>query len=115
MWRSTTLTSSEGNGCTVNALGIKTPVNNINNMLVYPNPVTGSASTVRIELAQPSDVTLRVIDMPGRLLQEVTYNKLPSGKNEINLNTSNLSNGSYLVVGTLANGQSMTRTIVVTK
>jgi len=113
MWRSTTLTSASG--CAVNALGVNTPTNYINNMLVYPNPITSSASTVRIELSQPSGVTLRVIDMPGRLLQEATYTNLPSGKNELTLNTSNLSNGTYLVVGTLSNGENMTRSIVVAK
>jgi hypothetical protein len=116
MWRSTTLTSASPNGCSVNALGISTPTKTINNLLVYPNPVTtGSSSKVAIELSEPSTVTLRMIDMPGRLLQEVTYNNLPAGKNEMNLNTSNLSNGTYLVVGTLSNGQTMTRTIVIAK
>jgi hypothetical protein len=114
MWRSTTLTGASG--CTVNALGINTPKATVNNLLVYPNPVTGSgASRVRIDLSQPSDVTLRIIDMPGRLLQEVSYNNLASGKNELNLNTSNMSNGTYLVVATLTNGQTMTRTITVAK
>ena len=113
MWRSTSLIPGT---CTVNPLGVKTPQSTVNNLLVYPNPVTGAGtSKVRIELSQPSEVTLRIIDMPGRLLQEVSYNGLASGKNNLDLNTSNLSNGTYLVVATLTNGQSMTRTIVVAK
>jgi len=60
-------------------------------------------------------VTLRVIDMPGRLLQETTYHGLGAGTNDMSLNTSNLSNGTYIVVGSLSNGQTMTRTIVVAK
>lgn len=113
MWRSTTLIPS---GCSVNALGIKTPQSTVNNLLVYPNPVTGAGSSkVLIELSQPSDVTLRIIDMPGRLLQEASFKGLASGKNNLDLNTSDLSNGTYLVVATLANGQNMTRTITVAK
>jgi hypothetical protein len=116
MWRSTTLTSAAPGGCSVNALGINnTPKNTITNMLVYPNPVTMGSAKVAIDLEHSSDVTLRVIDMPGRLLQEVSYNNLASGKNELTLNTSNLANGTYLIVGTLSNGQMMTRTISVTK
>lgn len=116
MWRSTTLTSASPDGCNVNPLSINTPKTTVNGLMVYPNPVTGlGASRVRIDLSQPSDVTLRVIDMPGRLLQEVSYTGLASGKNELNLNTSNLSNGTYLVVATLTNGQTMTRTITVAK
>ena len=114
MWRSTSLIPG---GCTVNALGInKTPQSVVNNLLVYPNPVTGStASKVLIELSQPSDAILRIIDMPGRLLQEVSYHGLTSGKNNLELNTSDLTNGTYLVVATLTNGQTMTRTITVAK
>jgi hypothetical protein len=115
MWRCTTLTSASPDGCSVNALSVQNTTNTINNMLVYPNPVTNTASKVVIELSAPSDVNLRLIDMPGRLLQESTYSNLPTGKNELSLNTSNLSNGTYLVVGTLSNGQTMTRTIVVAK
>ena len=115
MWRSTTLTSASPDGCVVNALGINTPKNTINNMMVYPNPITSGNTKVSIEVSQPTEMTIRVIDMPGRMLQETTYSNLTSGKNELTLNTSNLSNGTYLVVGTLANGQTMTRTISVVK
>ncbi len=113
MWRCTTLTSA--GGCSVNALGIPTQKANLNNMLVYPNPVTNTTSKVVIELTEPSEITLRIVDMPGRLLQETSYPNMVSGKNELSLNTSSLSNGTYIVVGTLANGQTMTRTITVAK
>jgi hypothetical protein len=114
MWRCTTLT--ESNGCSVNPLGINnTPKTTINDLMVYPNPVTNAPSKVRIELSQPSDVNLRIIDMPGRLMMEGTYHNLASGTNELSLNTSNLANGTYLVVGTLSNGQTMVRTIVVAR
>ena len=116
MWRSTTLTSASPDGCVVNALGINTPPQNtINYMMVYPNPITSGTTKVSIEVSQPTDMMIRVIDMPGRLLQETSFSNLTTGKNELNLNTSNLSNGTYLVVGTLANGQTMTRTISVVK
>ena len=83
--------------------------------MVYPNPITSGTTKVAIEVSQPTDMTIRVIDMPGRLLQETSFSNLTLGKNELNLNTSNLSNGTYLVVGTLTNGQTMTRTISVVK
>ena len=114
MWRSTTLTSN--GGCQVNPLAVTNVASRtINGLMVYPNPVSNTSTKVRIELSDPSDVTLRVIDMPGRLLQETTYRSLSAGTNEMSLNTSNLSNGTYIVVGSLSNGQTMTRTIVVAK
>ena len=115
MWRCNTLTQSSPYGCNVYALGVTDPNTVVNDLMVYPNPVRGTDSKVRIELAKPSDVTLRIIDMPGRLLQEATYRNLGSGKNEVSLNTANLSNDTYLVVGMLPNGQNMVRTIVVAK
>jgi hypothetical protein len=113
MWRSTTLTSQ--GGCQVNALSVPDVKNNINNLMVYPNPMNTNAGKVRIELSDASDVTLRVIDMPGRILQQTTYSNLPQGKNDLSLNTSGLANGSYIVVATLPNGQIMTRSVVVAK
>jgi photosystem II stability/assembly factor-like uncharacterized protein len=116
MWRSTTLLSAAPNGCLVYPLGVdNTPKNVINNMMVYPNPVTAGSTKVLIDLETSSSVTLRVIDMPGRVLHEASYGNLGSGKNELILNTSNLANGTYLVVGTLSNGQTMTRAISVNK
>lgn len=116
MWRSTTLLQAAPNGCSLYPLSIdNTPKNVINDMMVYPNPVTRGTAKVVLDVDHSTTVTLRVIDMPGRMLEETTYNNLVNGKNELTLNTSNLANGTYLVVGTLSNGQTMTRAISVTK
>jgi hypothetical protein len=113
MWRSTTLTTASG--CSVDPLGISTATAEINNLLVYPNPVSGASGRVVIDLEKASPVTLRVIDMPGRLMTETSYSNLPAGRNELALNTSGLASGTYLVVSTLASGETMTRTFVVAK
>ena len=115
MWRSTTITSAQG--CSVYALGINDPkiVSQVSNMIVYPNPMGNNNGKVQLELSKASDATIRVIDMPGRILQEGSYHNLKEGKNELDLSTSNLANGTYLVVCTLTNGETFARTIVVSK
>ena len=114
LWRSTTLTSAQG--CAVYPLGINDPKNQpaIGDMLVYPNPMSADGK-VMLELNKQSDVTLRIIDMPGRVLKEVSYKNAKQGKNEYNLDIANLSNGSYLVVASMASGELITRTLVVAK
>lgn len=114
MWRCTTLTA--GQGCTVIPLGISetATTQTANNMLLYPNPMDGSGK-VKLELTESSDVTILVMDMPGRMLAETSYSHLNAGENLLDLNASSLSNGSYLVVARLANGQTYTRTLVVAR
>jgi hypothetical protein len=115
MWRCTTITGAQG-GCTVIPLGISEPADGqyTDRMLLYPNPMDGSGK-VMIELVQPSDMTLRVIDMTGRILQEASYSHLNEGRNILDLHTSSLANGSYLVIARLANGQSYNRTLVIAR
>ena len=114
LWRSTTLTTAHG--CAVNALGINDPKNqtNLTDMLLYPNPM-GATGKVMLELGKQSDVTLRIVDMPGRVLKEETIKNAKQGKNEYELDIANLSNGTYLVVVSMANGELLTRPLVVAK
>jgi len=115
MWRCTTITAEQAT-CTVVPLGISSPTEMAYNnaMLLYPNPMDDKGK-VMIELAEPSDVTLRVVDMTGRILQETLHSHLSEGANTLDLNTSSLSDGSYLVVARLSKGQTYTRTLVVAR
>jgi hypothetical protein len=115
MWRCTSITEAQAE-CPVIPLGITNNIDkpNSGNMTLYPNPMDG-AGHVMLELIQPSDVTLLVMDMMGRVLRQDIYKYLNDGKNIFNLNTSTLENGSYLVVARLTSGQTYTRTMVVAR
>lgn len=97
------------NGCTdtsacevVANVGLE--VNPLNNVNVYPNPVT---KTLTVDLANLQNVSVRVLDVNGR---EVYNNTLAS--NTANINAATWQNGVYFV--TLINGENK-RVIKVVK
>jgi hypothetical protein len=116
-WRCPSILESQA-GCTVDPvypLGtqqVEAPP--ADKMLIYPNPMDALGHVV-LELSESSDVSLRVMDMTGRVLYETAYSNLVSGKNTFELNTSALANGSYLVSARLSNGQLYTSTMVIAK
>jgi|GEM_PF-6191824 len=63
---------------------------------IFPNPVAGVARiTFSLKMAQP--VSIRLMDVNGKLVRVVTEKVFGEGTNEINWNTSDLNNGIYLV------------------
>ncbi len=97
------------NGCTdtsacevVANVGLE--VNPLNNVNVYPNPVT---KTLTVDLANLQNVSVRVLDVNGR---EVYNNTLAS--NTANISAATWQNGVYFV--TLINGENK-RVIKVVK
>ena len=63
-------------------------------MSVFPNPAQDLLN-VNLELAQSEDVTLRVFDLRGALLQESHYDMLSQGRLEVA--TDQLADGTYLI------------------
>ena len=115
MWRCTTITAEQAN-CTVVPLGINSPTEMVqsNNLQIYPNPMDDNGKAI-LELSESSAVTLQIIDMTGRVLQETLHDRQKEGTNTFDLNTSSLTDGSYLVVASLSNGQTLTRKLVVAR
>ena len=108
LWRSYTLTPA---GCNT-SVGISQPVNGVNDFKLYPNPAT-SFSTVEFTLTEPQQVTIQVHDITGRLVQ--TQQQFLFGNNQkVELNTSTLTAGTYLV--SVETGQGLkTKLLVVTE
>lgn len=114
MWRSTTLTTG---GCQVNALGIKDPKNNssIVDLLVYPNPTANNAKVVLNIDKAATNITIRIIDIPGKLVKELSYKNVDAGKTTFDLDLSNLSNGNYIVSTTINQSNTISKLLVVSK
>lgn len=97
--------------------GISTGVNDISNLdenvTVFPNPAIDNA-TLTIESTEVSVATVKVIDLVGKTLVNMTNVQISTGSTNIDLNTANLNAGVYLVEVTI-NGETSTQRLVVQK
>ncbi len=66
------------------------------NIKLYPNPTSGTA-TLSLILNNNGQVTVSVYDVQGREVLPSIKKQLESGEQNILLNTSTLSNGTYIV------------------
>lgn len=79
----------------------------------YPNPFRGT-TTIPYDLAMPSDVSLKVIDVLGRTVNETSVNAQLPGNHELVFDASSLSSGIY-VYRLEAGGMIASRRMVVLK
>lgn len=69
----------------------------LGNLIVSPNPFTGQLK-VAFELIGDAAITISIMDQTGRLVfSQVEGEVLLKGRQEVNLNTSNLSAGMYYI------------------
>ncbi len=64
------------------------------NFNVYPNPASATA-TFSFQIKQTESLVLAIIDLNGKVIIEEELGNLSIGKNEVQLNLSNLQNGIY--------------------
>lgn len=64
---------------------------------VFPNPAS-SQITVELEMAKTMETTLRIYDLKGSLVVEKKLSDLQTGKNQIQVNISELNTGIYQAV-----------------
>lgn len=118
MWRTVALTPS---GCNTTP-GLVSSVKEINKgkdggvtgLVVYPNPVQAS-SKVKIELETESEVTLRVMDLQGRLIRSTSTKNVPAGESDLSFDFSGLAAGNYLMTATVNNKRTTSRLFTVSK
>ncbi|MFT5778671.1 MAG: hypothetical protein ACI837_001627 [Crocinitomicaceae bacterium] len=79
-------------------------------LTVYPNPASAMV-TIRMNVQNESNVQLRLIDMSGKQISSVDYGTI-SVASQVDLNTSNLEAGVYLVELTV-NGERITKRLVI--
>lgn len=78
---------------------------------LFPNPARGHVN-LQFTLKKPRNVTVRIRDVMGRLVQERSKERLETGTHEILINTTGLDNGIYYT--SLKTGQEVTtRALVV--
>ncbi len=89
---------------TGNSLASITENKTLNNIKVYPNPAQ-EFTTLDFESLNSTDLTIRIIDTKGSQVQ-VLERGIFSGSNRIQLNTSSLEEGMYIIQ--LQDGNSFT-------
>lgn len=80
-----------------------------NAIRIYPNPVASSNANIRFEIAFTHTTTIQIMDLTGRMLQQQL---VPAGQTVVQIQTSNLQKGMYILKINTREGIS-TRSIVV--
>jgi hypothetical protein len=80
----------------------------------YPNPANNIAK-LKFSLNKPTDVSLVVLDMGGRIVYSTTEGNLATGAHELPINTANLAAGNYHCLIRTASGGSMGIEMTVVK
>jgi len=65
------------------------------NLQCTPNPLNGTPGHIRYNLPTAADVQLRIVDLDGRQVMQLTNEYQSSGDQSIDFNASNLPSGSY--------------------
>ncbi len=69
---------------------------NLNNVNIYPNPANGNV-TVTFNLMNQSDIQIDITDQIGRTIKILASQRMQSGKQKINFNTYDLTDGIYFI------------------
>ncbi len=88
-----------------------------NNLTFYgaaPNPAA-NATSIKIAIMKGTDVAVTVFDMSGKCLITQNFNHLQAGEQKLEINTSNLVNGSYLYLVKTSEGDGIASKLEVAK
>ena len=95
-----------------NEIGINAPVaENINDVRIYPNPAASYAN-IEMEIANATNVSIRVFDMSGKVVYTKSLDNLTEGIYTETINCQNMQKGVYLI-NVLTESQMMTSKLIV--
>lgn len=84
-----------------------------NNFFVYPNPISENGK-ILLKMKQINNVNFKIFNIKGQLVQTIYNGNVERGEKEILLNTSNLTNGIYLLKAQIDN-QNLVKKIIIMK
>lgn len=62
----------------------------------YPNPTEGNQTTIRYRLNEAADVNIKIYDLAGDFVDELTGPGFPQADNEVTWSLTNIQSGVYL-------------------
>ena len=68
----------------------------ISEISIYPNPLS-TEGNVAFELGSRSDVEFKVYDLQGKIINQVVWSNMNSGKHNMSFNVDKFPSGTYLV------------------
>ena len=77
---------------------------------IYPNPINGNVLTIALELKEASNTKVTVLSVAGQLLN-VTQEQLGKGKQQMEIELNNMTNGIYFAKVETTNGTEILRFI----
>jgi PKD repeat protein len=101
---------------TTNSLDLSVAINDltsISSVLVYPNPAQDIVHVI-LHIAVATDATINVVDMAGRAVLPASQMNLQAGKEDMQLQTTDLSAGMYMIQ-ILADGEQTTLPLLIAK
>lgn len=96
----------------VGAVGVMEQQDGIGSFDVYPNPAQDN-TMVEFSLEKRDNITVEVMDLNGKVVQQVFTGDLGIGTHQFPVNTAELSSGIYLVRLMTDDGKYLTRKLVV--
>ncbi len=94
------------------AVGVMEQQDGVSSFDVYPNPAQDN-TMVEFSLEQNDQITVEVMDLNGKVVQQVYAGDLAMGTHRFPVNTAELSSGIYLVRLLTDEGKYLTRKLVV--
>lgn len=94
------------------AVGVMEQDNAIGTFNVYPNPAQDN-TVVEFSLDKRENVTVEVMDLSGKIVQQTYKGDLATGVHRFPINTAELSSGIYLVRLMTGEGSYLTRKLIV--
>jgi len=93
-------------GKVLSSIATTTTADRVKLLQNFPNPVR-QQTIIPFELKENSQITLKIYDIKGELIQEVTNRLLLQGKQQIPIDLSHFSSGNYVyqISGTTKGGQ----------
>jgi photosystem II stability/assembly factor-like uncharacterized protein len=69
----------------------------VGSVVVYPNPVAEVAK-IAFNLSQASNVTIKIVDLSGKIVQSKSFGNLSEGAQNLEMNVSDLASSTYFTV-----------------